>query len=319
MYTTLLKRAINGNYYILLISIRLLTLNTEQMPFPFGKELRTERAQRLSDIILSNEDFDIICLQEVFWEPSRQVFINNLKHKYPHYYVDNSFGKYFIGLNSGLAIFSKYPILDRISHTYKDYRGVETFAKKGVIGVKLDISGETKFDYNNFKTNKFGFKRSSIKLKRSTINVFTTHLQSGIGGQPYIFTLIDKYSHLKGSNMSSIELKESQLNELKKTVQKFCKDGEHIIVAGDLNIEASKSKDYGILSKIMHSLRLKDKFVFTNKSIKSSVLGNEEKRIDYVWSNMAGKSIITETYGNSKTTDHRDVIINFVTYNILQN
>jgi exonuclease III len=306
MHTTLLKGAISS---ILLISLRLLTLNTEQMPFPFGKEFRTERAQLLSDIILSNKDFDIICLQEVFWEPSRQIFINNLRYKYPYYYVDDSFGKYFIGLNSGLAIFSKYPIVDHISHTYKDYRGVETLAKKGIIGVKLDLSGN----------NKFKSKRSLIKSKRSFVNVFTTHLQSGIGKEPYIFTLIDKYSPLKGSNMSSIELKESQLKELKKIVQKFCKDGEHIIVAGDLNIDASRSKDYGILSQIMRSLRLKDTFVFTNDSMKSSVLGGKEKRIDYVWSDMVGKSIITETYGNSKTTDHRNVIANLITYDILQN
>lgn len=262
-------------------SFKILSLNVGQMPFPLGLDSRDKRLKLLIDTILSNEDLDVLCFQELFRKEARISIVNKLKDEYPYYLVDSSSGKYYIGVNSGLAIFSKYPIIDTIKHTYKHFRGVENFAKKGLLGVK-------------------------IKITDMFINIFNTHLQSGIGSEPCVCKIFDYFSDSPGSNMSSTELKIAQVEELAHEIEVFCYETEKVVSVGDFNILTRKS-DYVSLKDIMESIELFDTFSSDDSPLQSSVIG-ENKRIDYVWSDIEGYSIITNKYGNSKITDHRDVI-----------
>lgn len=273
-----------AGYLTLFTTLRLLTLNTGQTPLPDGKDWKTERVKVLIDAILENDEFDVLCFQEIFWRPSRLIFIERLKDRYPYYFIDGSLGRYFFGLNSGLAIFSKYPIVDKVIHTYKDYRGVEDLAMKGVIGVKINLNPGREPQY---------------------IHVFTTHIQSGIGEEPYAFTIFDKFTGSKGSKMDSHELKKSQINELVKIIQKFS-NMSRVVIAGDLNVDSMRS-EYKFLKTVLNSYEIKDLFNKKFSFLNTSTI-KDDKRIDYVWSNLKGYSIITSKYGNKQTTDHRDVI-----------
>ena len=273
-------------------SLRVLTLNIEQMPFPLGSGSRNKRARILSDIILSNDDFDVICFQELFRRSARKILIKQLKNVYPYYCIDDSYGKYLIGVNSGLGIFSRFPIVDNILHTFKNYRGVENFAKKGVMGTRIDISSlDTEIPFD--------------------IYVFTTHIQSGIGNEPCICGIFNKISGSPGSDMSSVELKKSQMEEVADTIENFCERRENVILAGDLNIVAQNNNDYAFLKDIMNSVGLSDTFDSNQSSLQSTVIGEQNRRIDYIWSDMEGSSVISAKYGNTDTTDHRDVIGEF--------
>jgi len=59
---------------------------------------------------LTKFNVDLLCLQEVFDDNSKKIIIDSLKNIYPYYLLGNTNKKYIIGEDSGLMIFSKYPI-----------------------------------------------------------------------------------------------------------------------------------------------------------------------------------------------------------------
>lgn len=67
---------------------------------------------KLNNIIkhIKSINKDIICLQEVFDDFSKQYIIENLKFVYPNYLLGTRKKKYILGEDSGLLVLSKYKI-----------------------------------------------------------------------------------------------------------------------------------------------------------------------------------------------------------------
>ena len=255
--------------------MKVLSLNVGQLKFPLGKGQRNVRALMLGDI-LSKEKYDVICFQELFRKKAQDILIRWLDEIYPYYVVDRSRGKYLVGANSGLAIFSRHPITREIRHRFTTYRGVENFAKKSVWGVELDVEG-------------------------TPVCVFTTHLQTGIGSEPCICKLLDK------NNLSSDALKTLQLKEIVRVVKEFAGENDNVVVTGDFNIRAG-SKLHGVMYEKFSSIELLDTFSPEDSELQSTVIGKEDKRIDYIWFDGTGDSIITGDYHTSpEITDHNGV------------
>ncbi len=251
---------------------KVLTLNVAQLKFPIGKSSRTARILMLCDILVKDPQYDIICLQELFRNKSRDIAVRWLSEKYPYFIVDKSRGRYLIGVNSGLAIFSKHPITRDTLHRFTTFRGVENFTKKGVLGVEIDVEG-------------------------SAIYIFTTHLQTGLGSEPCICKLFDR------NKLTSNKLKTIQLDEITAVIEKFAEDSTNVILTGDMNIRAD-SDLYDIAYEKFSSIGLLDTF-FSESEVQNTVIG-KDRRIDYIWFSGTGDSIIIDF--NPKITDHNGVV-----------
>ena len=265
------------------MNIHLLTLNVAQQPVRIftGLKNRNKRARRLVDKIFElNPQPDIICFQELFRKKSQKLIIKALKHIYPFYYLDESPGKYIIGVNSGLAIFSKFPITEKTLYTYTKFRGVENFAKKGLMGIKIQI------DDNN------------------EMYVFTTHLQTGIGAEPCICKYFDT------NDWSSNQLKSFQVQEAIDQITHITHD-KHIpiVFTGDFNIRAIKPL-YNTIQEKLDNIGLNDIYDEDESPIDTTVIGKPDRRIDYIWTNTTGNSVVTTEFGDivGYITDHYGVI-----------
>jgi len=106
--------------------LRVVTLNCYLLPpSPFldivpgvpDRQKPEETLQRIRDIcgnILSN-DYDIVCLQEVWMENHKEVIVSSLKHKYPHH----SWFPFGYLPGSGLLTLTKFPLLHSYFHRFQ--------------------------------------------------------------------------------------------------------------------------------------------------------------------------------------------------------
>lgn len=266
------------------MNLHVLTINIAQQPIRIftGLKNRNKRAQRLVQTIKQLDPLpDIICFQELFRKKSQKIIIEGLKNIYPYYNVDKTCGKYIIGVNSGLAIFSKYPIEEKMFHQYTKEKGVENFAKKGILGLKLKLDDDDLF-------------------------VFTTHLQTGLGAEPCICKCFDN------NKLSSDDLKKIQVQEAVNKIKEFTKNDNSpsIIFTGDFNTP-SVNDLYQIESHLLNSIDLEDIFNKQKSPLDTTVIGKPDRRIDYIWTNILGSNdIVTTKFGNivGYITDHYGVI-----------
>ncbi|KAM9984906.1 hypothetical protein ACTFIY_009327 [Dictyostelium cf. discoideum] len=99
-----------------------------------NSNLINKRIEQISkNLINFSEKYDIILLQEVFLDSSKDILIKNLKIYYP-YIIDRC------GENSGLFFASRFPPLWNEFRQFNNGIGSDVKYGKGVQGVKLDIS-----------------------------------------------------------------------------------------------------------------------------------------------------------------------------------
>jgi exonuclease III len=165
------------------ISIR--TFNAAMMPeficVANGVRPTRDRIKELADTLLEKDD-DIICLQEIFEIDATAYLSDKLKEKYP-YIVCNVDPRIF-GIGSGLMIASKYPIVKADFWKHADRGGMDMFANKGTLAVKIKPS------------------------VNQTLLVFTTHLNAEAGSNEQFPEGEKSY-------------RESQLEQLKVQVDQF--------------------------------------------------------------------------------------------------
>ena len=187
-----------------MVDISLLTINVAQFPPPLGIPNRTERMTQLAHCI-NYIDADVVCCQEMWSNYQRNNFYEIVKKKYPYMYADYSWGKFLFGMHSGLMIASKHPIVRSDIRHFQHFRGPEHFAKKGVLGVELQVGNQC-------------------------VCIFTTHLQAGPGGD--LFKWWDS-NQLPTNIISGLEAR-----EIKDFVDDFAGEVPSLI-AGDFNINAN--------------------------------------------------------------------------------
>lgn len=116
--------------------ISILTFNTGLLRLEFlGKDLYeyvphvSERSRAIPHEILKLKP-DLIALQEVFHSFDRSRLINHLSPEYPYHFSSNVYTR--IGVNDGLMLFSRFPILNR---------GFEKFSKSFIDDRLFTIKG----------------------------------------------------------------------------------------------------------------------------------------------------------------------------------
>eukprot|EP01091_Cochliopodium_minus_P012049 TRINITY_DN3567_c0_g1_i1.p1 TRINITY_DN3567_c0_g1~~TRINITY_DN3567_c0_g1_i1.p1 ORF type:complete len:557 (-),score=151.08 TRINITY_DN3567_c0_g1_i1:48-1568(-) len=127
-----------------------------------------KRGSIIGDIIIEEEKeetggYDVVLLQEAFHQQSKDNISDKIKKYFP--YIKSKFGadRFFVGVNSGLFVASKFPIVDRYFGKYPNVIGSDYLASKGIAGVSIDCT--------------ICFSENPLKQKHVVV-IGNTHLQS---------------------------------------------------------------------------------------------------------------------------------------------
>ncbi|MCZ2355730.1 MAG: sphingomyelin phosphodiesterase [Bacteroidia bacterium] len=138
LYTTLLRGQDNSTTEQIeqcdreLETISILSWNVFMLPPPF---FRTHQIPRCKAIIefLNNSSYDVLVLQEIFYEKVRSKFVKGLINCYPYHYGPCGTDK-FLRQDGGVMIFSKYPIESSQQIAFRDKcKGGDCFSDKGAL------------------------------------------------------------------------------------------------------------------------------------------------------------------------------------------
>ena len=138
---------------------------------------------------------DVICCQEVFTETAVKILVEGLREHYPH--IIHNVGKNNIGTNSGLMMFSRYPIDDIEFQPFKHRYYDNAMSQKGVLCATVTLP-------NNIKTV-----------------VTNVHLEAGSGflkGFPILELFVKPKNPKK---MNSTHVKALQLKQAHELQKKF--------------------------------------------------------------------------------------------------
>ncbi len=123
------------------ISIR--TFNVGMMPEFIsvinGLRPGSERIREIAEALVETGD-DIVCLQELFHTEAAEYLTEKLRVKFP--YMIYNVGTRSCGLNSGLMIASKFPIVDAEFWRHTHRSGVEHYSNKGSLAATIKPSAD---------------------------------------------------------------------------------------------------------------------------------------------------------------------------------
>ncbi|MBL4625685.1 MAG: sphingomyelin phosphodiesterase [Flavobacteriales bacterium] len=150
-----------ANYLLLLIlfgvvlsssaqEIKVLTWNVFLRP-AFLHDSQMDRVDSIANHLMVN-DYDVLALQEVFHKKARKQLVQKLDSCFPYHLDPGKIGLFKI--NSGLMLFSKYPIAKSGHSFFDNLKAADGLSSKGV-------------------------QWASIIVEDDTILVANTHLQAG--------------------------------------------------------------------------------------------------------------------------------------------
>ncbi|MBS1509185.1 MAG: sphingomyelin phosphodiesterase [Bacteroidetes bacterium] len=101
---------------------------------------KKERATAIGNVLLSS-DYDVVFFQEAFHPAARKRILSALEKQFPYHAGPANQKIFSLKANSGLWVFSRYPILKTQAITYRSRYGVDAMSRKGALLVELDIEG----------------------------------------------------------------------------------------------------------------------------------------------------------------------------------
>lgn len=128
-------------------TLRIATWNTFMLPSYAKRTKQKKRAKLIGNYFSNGEKADIICFQEMFKKKCRKIITDSIKQFYP-YHVKANKGR-FLKTNSGLMIFSKYPIIASDFEEYSERCGIEKRATKGIQRVVIKTNNGDTLVVNN--------------------------------------------------------------------------------------------------------------------------------------------------------------------------
>ncbi|MGE0206551.1 MAG: endonuclease/exonuclease/phosphatase family protein, partial [Candidatus Babeliales bacterium] len=207
---------------------------------------RLQREGKLPGIVLMQEGFDVPVVKNDFYKAMSSV--------YPYHYQDERAGrvtvdargkkiKLPIGTNSGLSLFSMYPLKKVQVWDYECFVGEGAFARKGLLGAEVNINGQT-------------------------VYVFTTHLQAGVGAEPFKFLnkenllptqckLDGKLIDPKTQKLTTDDVRKAELQQAAQLINQFATDKKApVILAGDFNMNANDPKKIETIKSVFPQAEL---------------------------------------------------------------
>lgn len=300
-------------------TVRILTLNTALLTVFFGTtEVNLKNNHNRASLIgktirAMSPQPDIVVIQEGFDGPAvRDSLYPEIKSLYPYVFFDLRDNALLGGVDSGLAMFSKYPSTKKIQKDFTCWAGVEALARKGIMGAELFVNG-------------------------CPFYMFTAHFQAGVAKDWYYnvaanarkvadtvkdwFTGSESQRSCEGKDPNSLSSQDIGLMELrqaKKEIDAFVTDkSAPVVFAGDFNISRMRDyKNYEQFLKIFPGAL--DTFLQGSRKIKSSswengaVATTQTDRVDYAWllnpsERIKGTSEIIDNF-TDKMTDHLGIL-----------
>mmetsp|Transcript_10763 Transcript_10763/g.15749 ORF Transcript_10763/g.15749 Transcript_10763/m.15749 type:complete len:319 (+) Transcript_10763:27-983(+) len=176
--------------------------------------------------------YDIIALQEVFGTLNgrQKMIIEGCKKEGLIYYthLPATWTKF---IDSGLFIFSRYPIEKSTCMSFSDGNHVDGWTNKGVIGIKIKYPRMTNDPIRWI--SKDDDTTTLEQQKPNSLWIFNTHLQANYD------------HHHQLSSYASIQKK--QLTQIRKWLYKMNKRREPCVFVGDFNID-----ERSYLNRILH-------------------------------------------------------------------
>ncbi len=148
-------------------NISLLTYNTQIL---IGHLSNHKLDHLIESLISISHKVDILLLQEVFVESGRDRLINELK-QYWHYYIGKANKDRYIVEDSGLMIFSKYPIESHVFYPFNSMIGIDQLANRGFLLVGIRINNKLLKIINTHLQSDWGMKEKNKNTKRQDIRV----------------------------------------------------------------------------------------------------------------------------------------------------
>jgi len=200
-------------------SIRVLTWNIHSWDEMFKKRKGNYPNRTKMLDYIRNQHADILCLQEFFESKDPQLYDRTAsvlqEMGYPYYFFTNDYSRFKNLYESGSAIFSKYPILEKDKIRYR--KPDSSFMNESLI-------------------------YADVNTPSGTIRVFTTHLQSNNFGQKEY----EDIRIIKSADDSLVEATQSLIKKLRRSYSlrsgqveqayQAMKASPHpIIFSGDLN------------------------------------------------------------------------------------
>ncbi len=120
-------------------SLKIISWNIYMLPRFIKNTGKIERAEKIGNH-LQTEDVDVIVFQEAFHGGARKKIRERLKQVFP-YVAGPANNDFSLKANSGVWIFSKYPIENQAAIIFKSRCGVDALSKKGALLVELNVNG----------------------------------------------------------------------------------------------------------------------------------------------------------------------------------
>jgi phospholipase C len=117
--------------------IRILSWNIYMLPGFFGSG-NMARAVAIGEL-LSRSDYDVIVFQEAFDQRARKAISLLLSKTYPYQVGPANRRLLSIKTNSGLWIFSRFPIQEAHAIVFKTRHGIDALSRKGALMAELNV------------------------------------------------------------------------------------------------------------------------------------------------------------------------------------
>jgi len=119
--------------------LKLLSWNIYMLPGVLSN-LNGRRAEAIGKW-LADSDYDIVVFQEAFCPLARRKIRRLLETRFPYQAGPANQKLFSFKTNSGLWIFSTYPILSSQSIIFKNRHGWDALSRKGALIVEIDVNG----------------------------------------------------------------------------------------------------------------------------------------------------------------------------------
>ena len=122
--------------------IKILSWNIYMLPhFVAASSNKKERAEAIGKA-LGLSDYDVVFFQEAFHPLARRRILAQMQKSFPYSSGPANRKQVSLKTNSGLWVFSKYPIVASRAIRFKTRYGVDALSRKGALLVELEVHGE---------------------------------------------------------------------------------------------------------------------------------------------------------------------------------
>jgi len=120
--------------------LKVLSWNIYMLPSFLGRGTAS-RAEAIGNLLASS-DYDVIVFQEAFDATSRKIISRLLQPAFLFEAGPANQKPFSFKTNSGIWIFSKYPIRNSASIIFKTRMGIDAFSRKGALLAEIEVRGQ---------------------------------------------------------------------------------------------------------------------------------------------------------------------------------